>query len=124
MGLRDQSSGFLLMEALLAILILASFTTVLGMYWCWLHKQQKSIKNRLMVVSQAADCIDEILWGAGATKDNPFCTIAITKQVLAKPHIIKGSIDHLDDTSLVIVALSWQENNHVESMVFRTVGER
>lgn len=125
--LNHKKSGFLLMEALLALLLLTSFSVVIGMYWQHLCHHQKNAEMKLQAISIATEVIDGALFGKknfeyGATDKEKF-TITTSKNILAKPRIIKGILENLENPYLAQVTVSWKLGTPLQISIPTIIGE-
>ena len=57
----NNKPGFLLMEALLALLLFSGFSVVIGMYWQHLVYHQKTDEMQLQALSHATEMVDLLI---------------------------------------------------------------
>ncbi len=95
----DNKPGFLLMEALLALVLFSSFSIVIGMYWQHLMVNQKKAEKRLQALSYAIEVVDALIAGQEDYKtlptDGRHYAVTIDKQQIM-PQVKKGALTHLD----------------------------
>ena len=110
MGHHNCRPGFLLMEALAAIFLLAIFSMVVGGYWQAMATARSTTQHRMQALALAADFIDrccaqQLSWDAIPATSGPF-TIAQTKQSI---DITSNYAGIAQKPSLITLTLSWQE---------------
>ncbi len=97
------------MEALVAILLLSSFSVVIGWYWRNLSLDQKNAESQLRALSAAGQMVDNLSWqrtNMAALKKEEKSTISLVESRSIQPQIIKGSLKYLDRAQLIRVTVS------------------
>jgi type II secretory pathway pseudopilin PulG len=69
--------GFLLIEILIAILLLALFASITGFYWQGIHAQRSLARRKLRALSIACDVADSFIWTKAKNVSNSIDTYSI-----------------------------------------------
>jgi type II secretory pathway component PulJ len=95
----NKVDGFLLMEALLAILLITNFSLIIGAYFHHIHNQYAKTKKRLYALSIAHNYIDKIIHKTINLHNFPQTDGAFTINMSQKLLT--------ENARLTIVAVSW-----------------
>jgi hypothetical protein len=100
--------GFLLMEALLAILLTAGFSIVAGNYIHAIMQAYTQNKQYMHALEVAATIADKISYRqAYETPEQPF-NVKIQKMEILTPGIIQGPMLPLAPIEVVTVSIAWK----------------
>lgn len=102
----NNKPGFLIMEALLALLLFSGFSVVIGMYWQHLVCHQKNAEMQLQALSYATDMIDLVLRRQKYPAQINKFTVKIDKQIMVSPTVLKGAWKNPDVVQLVQVTVA------------------
>lgn len=95
-------SGFLLMEALVAILLVTSFSLIIGVYFHHIHNQYSLSQKRLHALSIAHNYINKIVHKTIHFNNFPFVYGPYTVNVMQRPLNINAS--------LITVTVTWLDS--------------
>lgn len=95
----DKADGFLLMEALLAILLITNFGLIIGAYFYHINNQYSNTQKRLYALSIAHNYIGKIIHKTIHLHNFPQTDGAFTIHLLQKPLA--------ENAWLKIITVSW-----------------
>ncbi len=107
---RSLSKGVLLMEALVALLLFVSMTTIIGSYWYYLASIRNRTQERMQGLSIAREAVQRLIVDHEQIESQKQYTIAYDYTPLT---IHADAVDNLPALSLVTITVTSLHNNTV-----------
>jgi hypothetical protein len=100
--------GFLLMEALLAILLMTSFSIIAGYYLCSMSQAYVQNKQYMDALDFAITTADKIAYGQTYEMPSHPMNLKIQHREYIMPRVMQGPILSLPQIELVTMTIAWK----------------